>query len=315
MVEYILFFIGFVLLLKGGDILVDGSVVAAKKLGISQLAIGLTIVAFGTSAPEFAVNIIASLQGHAAVALGNILGSNIANILLILGVAALINPLTVQKSTILREIPFSLLAVIVLAILTNDILLEGHSDAMISRGDGLILLTFFSIFLYYVFSVMKSGPEEEGESSDMSTLKAVLYIVGGCVGLVIGAQWIVDGAITIALAAGISQRVVGLTIVAIGTSLPELAASAIAARRGNSDIAIGNVVGSNIFNIFWVLAVSAAITPLPIEEGINLDLALLVLSSLLLMGTLLVGRNHMIKSRHGLLFLVLYAFYMVRLFL
>lgn len=315
MVEYILFFIGFVLLLKGGDILVDGSVAAAKKLGISQLAIGLTIVAFGTSAPEFAVNIIASLQGHAAVALGNILGSNIANILLILGVAALINPLTVQKSTILREIPFSLLAVIVLAILTNDILLEGHSDAMISRGDGLILLTFFSIFLYYVFSVMKSGPEEEGESSDMSTLKAVLYIVGGCVGLVIGAQWIVDGAITIALAAGISQRVVGLTIVAIGTSLPELAASAIAARRGNSDIAIGNVVGSNIFNIFWVLAVSAAITPLPIEEGINLDLALLVLSSLLLMGTLLVGRNHMIKSRHGLLFLVLYAFYMVRLFL
>ncbi len=294
--------------------MVDGSTAIAEKMGISQLAIGLTIVAFGTSAPEFAVNIIASLHGHSAVALGNILGSNIANILLILGVASIINPLAVHKNTILREIPFSMLAVVALAFLANDIILDKASASVLSRIDGLILLTFFTIFLYYVFTIMKSGPEESEESSRLSTFRAILYIIAGCAGLVIGAQWIVDGAVTFALALGISERVVGLTIVAIGTSLPELAASAIAAKKNKSDIAIGNVVGSNIFNIFWVLGASATIAPLPIEAGINLDIMLLLFSSFLLMGALLLSKSGVIKKSHGILFLVLYGLYMIRLF-
>ena len=324
MLVYFLFFVGFVLLIKGGDLLVDGGVGLARKFGLSHLVIGLTVVAFGTSAPEFAVNILASLEGKSSVALGNILGSNIANILLILGVTAVIYPMTVPKGTIYREIPFSMLAALVLAITVNDSYLDGLPTSHLSRIDGLILLSFFLIFLYYIFSISgkskgdKKAEKEVTESQEYKELpvwKSVLYVTLGIAGLALGGDWIVDGAVEFARYFGMTERVIGLTIVAIGTSLPELVTSAVAATKKNSDIAIGNVVGSNIFNIFWVLGASATIHTMPIEAEVNLDIALVLLSSMLLMGSLMLNKTHSIRKVHGISFLLLYALYMARLLL
>lgn len=321
---YALFVIGFVLLIKGGDLLVEGGVGIARKFGLSHLVIGMTVIAFGTSAPEFAVNILASLDGKSSVALGNILGSNIANILLILGVTAIIYPMTVQRGTIYREIPFSMLAALVLALLVNDRFLDGLPTSHLSRIDGLILLCFFSIFLYYIFSVSgKSKGDKDAdkgvseaeieEYKDLPTWRAVIYVIVGIAGLALGGDWIVNGAVEIARSAGMSERVIGLTIVAIGTSLPELVTSAVAATKKNSDIAIGNVVGSNIFNIFWVLGASATVHAMPIEAGVTLDIALILLSSALLMGFLMISKTHSIQKSHGVAFLLLYIVYIGRL--
>jgi len=305
-----LFIPGIILLIKGADWLVDGSSSIASKMGISQLVIGLTFVAFGTSAPELAVSTLASISGNSGVAMGNILGSNIANILFILGTAAVIYPLKVEKNTAFREIPFSMLAALVLAILVNDVLIDGASVAELTRSDGLIMLSIFAIFLYYVFSIAKNSNVEQEQMADLSTFRSVLYIIAGIVGLTYGGHLIVDSAVLMAEAWGLSQRVIGLTVVAIGTSLPELATSAVAAYKKNTDIAIGNVVGSNIFNIFWVLGISATIRPLPGEAGVNLDIGLVLLSSALLMGLLFFRKKHMLNRGHGILFLLLYFTYL-----
>jgi cation:H+ antiporter len=311
MITYILFVVGFVLLIKGADLLVDGSSSIAKKRNISDLVIGLTIVAFGTSAPELFVNISASLDGNADIAIGNILGSNIANIFLILGISALVRKLTVQSSTIWKEIPFSLLAVVVVGFMANDVLIDGQANSFLSRIDGLILICFFIIFMYYIVEISKKSNTQNDESiKTMSTLKSTIYIVLGLVGLVIGGQWIVDGATEIATGLGVSQSLIGLTVVAIGTSLPEMATSVVAAYKGKSDIAIGNVVGSNIFNIFWILGLSAFIKPLPFKLSSNVDILMATLASLFLFLFLFIGEKHKLQKWQGVMFILIYVAYL-----
>lgn len=317
MITYILFIIGFILLIKGADLLVDGSASIAKKFNISNIVIGLTLVAFGTSAPEFIVNIYASAQGNTDIAIGNILGSNIANLLLILGISAIIYPVTAKKNTILKEIPFSLLAIIVLGLMANDIIIDGGTFSGITRIDGFVLLAFFLIFLYYTFGISKIEEDivEKDEIKVFSNTKAIVFIILGLAGLVIGGKWIVDGAVKIAELFNVSQSLIGLTVVAIGTSLPELATSAIAAYKKESDIAIGNVVGSNIFNIFWVLGSSAIIRPLPFSSSSNGDIAMTIFASVLLFLIMFIGKKRVIERWQGVFMVASYVGYLVFLVL
>ncbi len=313
MLTYFLFILGFVLLIKGADLLVDGASSIAKKLNVSDLVIGLTVVAFGTSTPELFVNVFASIQGNTEIAIGNILGSNIANILLILGISAIIFPLAVQSTTVWKEIPFSLLAALVMGILANDMLIDKKGFSELTRGDGIILIAFFIIFMYYIFSIAKKSGNKKQEDGfkQLSNLKSVSFIIIGLTGLVFGGIWIVDGAVEIAGYFGVSQSLMGLTVVAVGTSLPELATSAVAAYKKNTDIAIGNIVGSNIFNIFWVLGISAVIKPLPFQPASNADIMMTIFASMLLFAFLFVGKKQMLQKWQGVMFLLIYAGYMV----
>jgi cation:H+ antiporter len=312
---YILFFIGFILLIKGADWLVSGASSLAYRFGVSALVVGLTIVAFGTSAPELIVSLLASMNGSTDIAIGNIVGSNIANILLILGISAVIYPLAVQKSTVWKEIPFALLGVLVLFIIANDQIIDGASASMISRIDSLVLIAFFAIFLYYIFGTAFQGSEQKSEeqNADFVPWRVTLQIIGGLIGLVVGGKWIVDGAITFASSLGVSESLIGLTIVAIGTSLPELATSAVAAYKKNVDIAVGNIVGSNIFNIFWILGISAFVTPLPFTASSNIDVLVAIGATLLLFFALFVGRKHTIEKWQGIVFILLYIAYIIYL--
>lgn len=310
MLTFLLFIIGFVLLIKGADYLVSGASSLAFKLGVAPLVIGLTIVAFGTSAPELIVNLMASISGNTDIAIGNILGSNIVNILIILGVSAIIYPITVQKSTIWKEIPFALLAVIVMAFMASDALIDGASSSYLSRIDGLVLISFFVIFLYYIVGLAKQSPSDSAEKpKEMSLTHSVMYIIVGLVGLVVGGKWIVDGAVIFAKSFGVSESLIGLTIVAIGTSLPEFATSVVAAYKKNSDIAIGNIVGSNIFNIFWILGISAFIAPLPFAPALTVDILVTLLATLLLFLALFVGKRHTLEKWQGVVFILLYVGY------
>lgn len=314
MLTTILFIIGFVLLIKGADLLVDGSSSLASRARISPIVIGLTIVAFGTSAPEFVVNIIAVSSGNTDIAIGNILGSNIANILLILGISAVIYPVIALKNTIWKEIPLCLLASVLVGVLANDALIDGSATSQISRIDGLVLLSFFIIFLYYTFGIAKLSNEGyELKSEVVSYSKSFSYIGLGLVMLIFGGKWIVTGAVEFATAFGISQSLIGLTIVAIGTSLPELATSAIAAYKKQADIAIGNVVGSNIFNVFWILGASAVIRPLPFHESSQTDILMTILAGLILFLAMFTGKRHMVERWQGILMILLYICYIAYL--
>jgi cation:H+ antiporter len=294
--------------------LVEGSASIAKKLNISSIVIGLTIVAFGTSAPEFIVNIFASIQGNTDIAIGNILGSNIVNILFILGVSAVIFPLATKENTVWKEIPLSLLAAILLGVMVNDTLIDGGTFSGITRIDGIIFLAFFIIFLYYTFGISKViGENTDLEIKEMSYMKSSLYIVGGLSGLIFGGKWIVDGAIKIAEGFNVSQSLIGLTIVAIGTSLPELATSAVAAYKKQSDIAIGNVVGSNIFNIFFILGFSALIRPLPFSKTSDIDIIMTIFSSLILFLIMFIGKKHTIERWQGITMIIIYIGYVAYL--
>lgn len=316
MLTYVLFILGFVVLIKGADLLVDGSSSIAKKFKISPLVIGLTIVAFGTSAPELVVNIFASAAGNTEIAIGNILGSNIANILLILGISATIYPLVSKKSTVWKEIPLCLLAVLVLGALANDGLIDKVGFSNLGRIDGFILLSFFAIFLYYTFGIARvSKDADDFQIKQLTIKKSILFIILGLIGLVLGGQWIVDGAVKIAEYFGISQSLIGLTIVAIGTSLPELATSAIAAFKKQTDIAIGNVVGSNIFNIFWILGISAFIRPLPFNPDSNIDILVTIGATIILFIIMFVGKKRIIERWQGGLMIILYITYIVFLIL
>ncbi len=311
-VTYLLLALGFIFLIKGADFLVDGASSIAKRFGISSLVIGLTIVAFGTSAPELVVNIFASLQGNVDIAIGNIIGSNIANILLILGASAVIFPLAVKKGTTWKEIPLSLLAVVVLALLVNDQFIDGSLPSGLTRIDGFVLLSFFIIFLYYTFGISKvSGDENQTDVKERSLSMSICMIIAGFFGLTLGGKWIVDSAVTIASNLGISQAVIGLTVVAIGTSLPELATSAIAAYRKNTDIAVGNIVGSNIFNVFWILGISAVINPLPFSPLLMRDVMVVIGATLLLFIFMFVGKKHVLERWQGALFVVAYFAYII----
>lgn len=281
----ILFLIGgFAILIIGANFLVDGASSLAKRFNVSNLVIGLTVVAFGTSAPELTVSVYSALQGESDIALGNVVGSNIFNILGILGITALIAPLSVQSSTIWKEIPLSLLAAILIAIFANDVLIDGDGGSFVSRTDGLALMAFMVIFMYYTFDIAKKSPPDElhNQVKIYNVPVTLLMIAGGLAMLVLGGRWLVDGAIDIATQFGVSKSVIGLTIVAIGTSLPELATSLVAAMKKNADIAVGNVVGSNIFNVFTVIGISSVIKPLSIGGITQVDLVVCILSSLLL---------------------------------
>lgn len=311
LLTYFLFVIGFVLLIKGADWLVEGSSALAQKLGISALVIGLTIVSFGTSAPELIVNIFASMQGSNDIAIGNILGSNIANILLILGVAATIYPLTVKKGTVWKEIPFGLLAVLMLAVMVSDKYIDYGNIDILSRSEGAVLLGFFIIFLFYAFGVSKvEGTDgEDLQSSNFSIPTSSLMVFVGMISLFLGGKWIVDGAVSIAEGLGVSQALIGLTVVAIGTSLPELATTAMAAYKKNADIAVGNVVGSNIFNILFALGISSSIKPIEFSSSLMFDLVVTVAVTVLLFIFMFLGKKHVLQRWQGVVMILGYVLY------
>ncbi len=305
---------GFIALIYGATKLVDAASSLASRMGVPNIVIGLTIVAFGTSAPELVVNLIASINNSTEMVLGNVLGSNIFNVLGILGISALIYPLSVKTNTTWLEIPMSFLAAVTVLVVASDAYLDGAASNFISRTEGIILLLFFSVFLVYNLTVARSSPdEEEMQTENYSSLKAFLFIVLGLVGLIVGGRLIVTSAVSIAQTFGLSERIIGLTIVSIGTSLPELATSVVAVRKRNVDIAIGNVVGSNIFNIFLILGVSTIVTPLQVNSASFPDIAVNLASSLLLFIFIFTGKGRQLARWEGGILLVLYVAYLILL--
>lgn len=280
-----LLLIGFVILIKGADFLVGGASSMAKKFNISNIAIGLTVVSFGTSAPELLVSVTSSLKGYNSAAFGNIIGSNNFNLLFILGIAGIIYPLVVLRNTVRYEVPLSLLAALVLYLLVNDVSMWGGEVNELSRLDSFILLGFFGLFMLYIYRTMSHATElDQGESIKLySSPISIGLVILGLAMLIGGGTMVVDNAIAIAKNYGLSDKLIGLTILAVGTSLPELATSAVAAYKKNTDIAIGNVVGSNIFNIFFILGVTGLIRPLPFDLSMNFDLYVLGASTVVLM--------------------------------
>lgn len=308
--SFVLFILGLILLVVGSNWLVDGASSLARRFNISDLVIGLTIVAFGTSSPELVVNLVASFNGNTDIAIGNVVGSNIFNILLILGVSAMIAPVVVKSTTTWKEIPFSILAVFVMALMANDMFLDGDPKSDISRIDGMVLLCFFLIFLAYTFALAKhKNNTPETAEKTISLPKSIVFIVLGLLGLFFGGKFLVDGAIDIARIFGLSEQVIGLTVVAAGTSMPELFTSVVAAIKKNSDIAIGNVVGSNIFNIFLILGLSASIRPIPFDIKSNFDLFVLFVSSVLMFLFLFIGKGRRINRIQGAFFVLAFLAY------
>lgn len=300
---------GLALILVGANALTDGASAVAKRFNISSLVIGLTIVAFGTSAPELTVSIVSALKGSADMALGNVVGSNIFNALMIVGVTAAIVPISMTKGTLSKEIPLCVLSAIVLFICANDVLLNKAETNSISSSDGLLLLCFFLIFLGYTFAIAKNGTGEGSEIKDMPIWKSSLFILGGLGALVFGGQFFVDGASGIARSLGVSESIIGLTLVAGGTSLPELATSVVAALKKNPEMAIGNVIGSNLFNIFFVLGLSATITPLPIQGITNIDFYTLIGACVLLYFFGLFFKKRTITRPEGIVMVLCYIAY------
>lgn len=314
MLIYILFLVGLFLVIKGADWLVEGAGSLAREYGVSDLVVGLTIVSFGTSLPELIVNLVASLQGNSDLAIGNVLGSNIANTLLILGAAALVGNLPVKRPTVLSEIPFSLAAALLVGFLANTTLFNPGAGMGIDRPEGVIILFFFFLFMVYILDLARQDRSVLGKSPDATgkgiTSRQILQIGAGIISLFIGGKWVVDGAISLATAMGMSEAFIGLTIVAIGTSLPELVTSVVASYKGNSDIAVGNVVGSNIFNLLWILGLSAVINPLDFQVPSNIDILMIILASSLVLVALVVGKGLQIKRIEGAFFLLVYFGYL-----
>lgn len=284
MISALYLIIGVAAILWGADKLTDGASALARRFQVPELVIGLTVVAFGTSLPEFVVSMASALSGSSELSMGNIVGSNVFNALVIVGASALCAPIAVSRSTVYKDIPFSLLASLVLLIMSFDVLLSADISDRITRGDGLVLLGFFAVFMAYTFSMARGGKEAASpeKSALVSYARIAVLLVVGLVALVVGGRLFVNGATGIALAMGVSEAIVGLTIVAAGTSLPELATSIVAARKGSSALAIGNAIGSNIFNIFFVVGCSAVAAPLDAGTVSVVDFALLVFSLLLL---------------------------------
>lgn len=302
---------GFVALVKGADWLVDGASAIAKQFGISDLIIGLTVVAFGTSMPEFVVNMVSVAQGSTDLAITNILGSNIINTFVILGLTALVYPIVSQKRARDFDIPLSIIAGLVVLVFVAIQLPFGETEQGIGRIGGIVLLLMFCFFLYNTFIHSKEHPEVvETEVKQMPTRRAVALILVGFIGLIVGGELIVKSAVDIATRMGVSEAVIGLTVVALGTSLPELATSVIAAAKHNSDIALGNVFGSNIFNVFFVLGMSATIRPLPAYEGIALDALMAAIGSIVVWMAVKTNRERKIQRWAGALLLLIYAGYL-----
>lgn len=316
---------GLILILLGANGLTDGAASVAKRFRIPSIVIGLTIVAFGTSAPELAVSVSSALKGSADIAIGNVVGSNIFNTLMIVGCTALFAPIVITRNTLRKEIPLCILSSIVLLICANDVFLNKAPENILNRADGLLLLCFFVIFMGYTFAIAfkpatatqteqikpPTTEEEETEVKSLPWWKSILYIIGGLAALIFGGQLFVDGATGIARNLGVSESIIGLTLVAGGTSLPELATSIVAALKKNPEIAIGNAIGSNLFNIFFVLGCSASITPLHLNGITNFDLFTLVSSGILLWLFGLFFAKRTITRIEGGIMVLCYVAYMV----
>lgn len=312
----ILIIIGFILLIKGADFLVNGASEIAKKFHIPEIIIGLTIVSIGTSMPELFVSVTSALEGHSDIAIGNVIGSNIANLLLILGLATVIKPIKFQKETRLVEIPLCLILTIVFMIFCNTV--EG-----ISKVEAVILLTLFVIFIIYTIIMSKKGEQFDKEdtivelktdSKEKSIIKSIGFIILGIIGLKIGGDFTVDNAVIIAEHFGLSEKIISLTILAVGTSLPELVTSVTAAIKGNSDIAIGNIIGSNIFNMLLIIGVSALINPILYNTSYNIEMVVLMIAIVLLSLFPIIPPKNTMNRFNGIVYLFLYFIYLGILF-
>lgn len=310
--SYVLLVIGFIILIKGADFFVDGASSIAKIAKMPTLLIGLTIVAFGTSAPEAAVSINAALKGSNYIAIGNIIGSNIFNLLVAVGLSAMIRPIKVQKTTIIKEYPLSIYSVALLIILSLDNLFAGNDANLLTRGDGLILLLGFGVFMFYLIEMAVLSKEADDEVEEIVKLplsKSIIFSILGLVGIVFGGDMVVKSATDIALHVGMSETLVGLTIVAVGTSLPELVTSVTAARKGESDIAIGNIIGSGLFNIFFVLGVSATIHPIAVSSKLIFDFIILAIVTVI--SHVFAYSKKEVDKKEGFALTAMYIAYMV----
>jgi cation:H+ antiporter len=302
---------GLVLLIKGADWLVNGASALAKKYNVSDLVIGLTVVAFGTSAPEMVINVFASAQNHQDIVFGNVIGSNLFNLFATLGISGIIFPLTVQNNTIKKEIPISFLAIIAIFILANDHLFYNSTNVM-SRSDGIILFIFFCFFLFYIYKQIKNKSDiADTQVKQLSVLKITLLIIFGLGGLVVGGKLVINSAVDIAKALGVSKKIIGLTIVAAGTSLPELATSVVATVKKNCDIAVGNIIGSNIFNIFLILSVSSLVRPIKYDISFNNDLYVLAGGTLFLFIAMFTGKRKTLDRWEAMILLIAYIIYIL----
>jgi len=302
---------GLALAIVGGNLLISGATTIARRFNLSDLLIGATVVAFGTSMPELTVNLFSVAANNTDLAIANVLGSNIFNILVILGITALIAPLIVQDSTFKKDIPFSLMAVILVGACGNEALIDGLNFSALTRSDGIVFISFFIIFLYYSFSANPpvGNVDTPADEPRRSAPQAVAWIVVGLVGLFFGGEWIVNGATVVAAAMGMDAHSIGIIIIGPGTSFPELISSIVAARRGHMDMAVGNVVGSNIFNIFLVLGLSAIIRPLPLSFELNLSIMATALSSILLLVFAFIIKGRRITNAEGVCFIASYVGY------
>lgn len=306
-IQILLIILGFLCLIFGANAMVDGASALAKKYRVSDLAIGLTIVAFGTSAPELVVSVIGSLQGYSDIVVGNVLGSNNFNLFIILGISGLILPISVQSSTAWKEIPISLLVAVLLLFLINDFTFSGSTG--LSRWEGVILLLLFFVFLYYVFLQMKNDILPSPPAKPISSFKTGALILVGLGGLVLGGQLVITNSVSISNSLGVSEKIIGLTIVAAGTSLPELVTSIVAAAKKNSDIAIGNVIGSNIFNILLILSISSLIKPMDYNPKFNIDLFILMGGTVFLLLAMLTGKRKKLDRWEAAVLLGFYLIY------
>ncbi len=312
--NYLIFIVSVIVLVKGADWVTDGASSIAKRFNISDLIIGLTVVSIGTSAPELVVNLFASTNGSSELAIGNVFGSNIFNTLAILGICAMISPVFVKRATVQIEIPLGLLAALVLGVLANDMLIDGTSSSVLSRSDGIILLFFFIIFMYYTFfsaqKDKKLSPEETDQIQKLPLGISILMLLGGFAGLIGGGKFMVDAAVEIAKSWGVSEGIIGLTVVAAGTSFPELVVCILAAKKGSADMAIGNVVGSNVFNIFFVLGISATVRPIPFNPNANnMDIVVTALGCLMVVAFVFMGEGRKISRTEGTALTLGYLFY------
>lgn len=315
LLNIVLVIVAFAILINGANFFVSGAGSIARKMGITPFVVGLTIVAIGTSAPEFFVNVIAAWEGSTELAIGNILGSNLMNIMLGLGVAAIISIIAIKEQTVWREIPFALLSVIVIGLLAFDGLFTPGAPNVITRGDGLILLSFFAIFMIYTFGLtkIKEDSDEDAEIEMFGWSKSILYTVGGIIGLIIGGKIVVTNAIEIANVFGMSENLIGLTIVAMGTSLPEIVTAIVAVRKGQSDIVVGGVIGSTIFNAFFILGSTALVKDVVISDerlsDVSFDVFFLLMISTLFFVFMFLGKRHKLERWQGVFFICLYLAY------
>jgi len=308
--EYLLFFFGFVILIGGASLLIDGAANIGRRLGIPAGITGLTIVAIGTSLPELIINVFATANGNTDLAISNVLGSNVINILVIIGITAIISPIPVFKHTYFRDIPFSLLAVGILFVMVQDRWFLSTHTNVVGMTDGIIFLVLLAIFLFIYYRSSKHSPPEEKQQKQRGVWLALVFIMLGISGLYFGGKWIVDGAVSMAALMGMDESTIGLTVIAMATSLPELVTSIMASLKGNPEMAIGNAVGSCIFNILLVLGISSLIQPLPFQPGSLLDLIVVLIATATLVVFVYTGKGRKISRFEGGLMLGMYGGYL-----